>query len=954
MHFGLYAFDLFIEIYREAWASEIERGPGSLDVSTYSEVDLKPLGQTYATYEAFLHDVPRLIVEHNIFGVDIDPRAAQIASLALWLRAQRAWHEAGVKAKDRPFVGRGNVVAAIAPPAEVGLRREFATGLDSSEAQLFERTLQLLKSLPELGVLLRLEHDLPKLVRQVFGRVGDMFKEGHASSWASIELDLRTALTNFASASKSTYQGRLFAQDALQGLRLIDIASGKYDVLVMNPPFGLPAANAKSFLKEAYPDSWSDYYNAFITRATELVGVTGRFGAVVPNRLLYTKKSSAVRDLLSSKWSVRVLVDAGRDVMDDAAVDALFFVAAQSGDPQSLQCPVLDLKGTDPIDRPGTLLNWSRNPSKSIDFGYFRSIPGNSFAYAAPIEYLQLWRSGKRLDPNLATVATGGKTFDDARFLRLRWEVPANSIGSKWLSVDTGGDYQMWFSPSAFVQNWAENGREMRTFANMKHGTDAQVMQSSKHWFKAGIAYPYTSSIGFGPRILPRNTIFSSDAIAIIPHDSGDALPLLGLLASDWTSELLDCLGEGRKTENSLVKSMPLSVSEGTRASLDATSLEAVRWMIGFETMVETSPYFWSPKGAVPSAGIIVKLAGAFHDLIEPARAAFGISRSRVPISSNSKLIANYISEYDESAEAAAEMSYLVGVAYGRWNIECYKGKVEFTLPEDVFQELPILEPGKLALNRELESVTILGINGGDKCLAEIVRGSLRKIYGPAAESREVWLLNALGFESLEIYLKNPSGFFSDHLKRYSRGARRAPIYWLVATPSGSFTICINYLNISNQTLFSAINDFVDPRLEQTRLNLLAIRGRGLQSQDAAKALEALQRLEVELAELRKVLLTTAQGYAPQHDDGVLICAAPLWPLIAHKPWQKQLKDAWTKLENGDFDWARLAYSYWPRRIREKCKDDKSLAIAHGLESVYVEPQGKPRKFRAKSLGDAE
>lgn len=115
MHFGLYAFDLFAEIYREAWAWEQQHGPGSLEVSTQPQAALKPLSQTYEDEAAFLCDVPRLIIEHNIYGVDIDPRAAQIASLALWLRAQRAWHDAGVKAKDRPLIGRGHVVAAIAP-----------------------------------------------------------------------------------------------------------------------------------------------------------------------------------------------------------------------------------------------------------------------------------------------------------------------------------------------------------------------------------------------------------------------------------------------------------------------------------------------------------------------------------------------------------------------------------------------------------------------------------------------------------------------------------------------------------------------------------------------------------------------------------------------------------------------------------------------------------------------
>jgi hypothetical protein len=96
MHFGLYAFDLFADIYREAWAWEQQHGPGSLDVSTQPQAALRPLCQTYEDEAAFLRDVPRLIIEHNIYGVDFDPRAAQIASLALWLRAQRAWHDASV------------------------------------------------------------------------------------------------------------------------------------------------------------------------------------------------------------------------------------------------------------------------------------------------------------------------------------------------------------------------------------------------------------------------------------------------------------------------------------------------------------------------------------------------------------------------------------------------------------------------------------------------------------------------------------------------------------------------------------------------------------------------------------------------------------------------------------------------------------------------------------------
>ena len=241
MHFGLYAFDLFLEIYREAWVWEQQQGPGSLDMSTQPKAGFVPLCQTYADEAAFQRDIPRLIVEHNIYGVDIDPRAAQIASLALWLRAQRAWHDTGIKSKDRPLIGQGHVIAAIAPPAERDLRQQFVGSLDKPDGDLFETALQMLKGLSELGVLLKVERELPRLVRQAHGGKGTgLFAVQEQETWQQAEARLREALNGFTQAAQSTYQGRLFARDALQGLRMIDMCREVFDVVVMNPPFGAP------------------------------------------------------------------------------------------------------------------------------------------------------------------------------------------------------------------------------------------------------------------------------------------------------------------------------------------------------------------------------------------------------------------------------------------------------------------------------------------------------------------------------------------------------------------------------------------------------------------------------------------------------------------------------------------------------------------------------------------
>lgn len=328
MHFGLYAFDLFLQIYHEAWNWEQQRGSGSLDISTQPEAGLQPLCQTYADQDAYLLDVPRLIIEHNIYGVDIDPRAAQIASLALWLRAQRAWHRTNIKAKDRPLVGQGHVVAATAPPAERALRKQFAAGLDQLDAELFEKTLQLLKGVPEQGVLLQVERELPKLMQQVYGRTLDLFKDqANAKNWSQIESDLRIALTDFAQATQSTYQGRLFAQDALQGLRLIDLCREVFDVVVMNPPFGAPAANTKDQLAKAYPNSKSDLLTIFVERGLWLLRSGGRLGAITSRTCFFLSSFQKWREhVVLDIARPEVMADLGFGVMDDAMVEAAAYV----------------------------------------------------------------------------------------------------------------------------------------------------------------------------------------------------------------------------------------------------------------------------------------------------------------------------------------------------------------------------------------------------------------------------------------------------------------------------------------------------------------------------------------------------------------------------------------------------------------------------------------------------
>ena len=122
----------------------------------------------------------------------------------------------------------------------------------------------------------------------------------------------------------------------------------------------------------------------------------------------------------------------------------------------------------------------------------------------------------------------------------------------------------------------------------------------------------------------------------------------------------------------------------------------------------------------------------------------------------------------------------------------------------------------------------------------------------------------------------------------------------------------------------------------------------GRQASKLRDAFEDTKRLLEELCEFRDELQRVAGlPYKPNLSDGVLITASPLWNLFRLPNWRKDLEECGKKLEAGVYDWAHLAYSIWPDRVREVCKHDRSIAIAHGLEEL-CEVHAKPTKKRSR------
>jgi hypothetical protein len=180
--------------------------------------------------------------------------------------------------------------------------------------------------------------------------------------------------------------------------------------------------------------------------------------------------------------------------------------------------------------------------------------------------------------------------------------------------------------------------------------------------------------------------------------------------------------------------------------------------------------------------------------------------------------------------------------------------------------------------------------------------------------------------------------FFGDHLRRFSRSRRKAPIFWQLTTSSASYSVWLYAHALTKDTLYQVQSEYVAPKLAHEERLLTSLMN------DAASTATAIERKQIasqeafveELRALLHEVKRVAPLWNPTLDDGVILTMAPLWRLIPqHKAWQKELKGKWDDLIAGKYDWAHITMHLWPERVVPKCATDRSLAIAHGLETIF-------------------
>jgi hypothetical protein len=585
----------------------------------------------------------------------------------------------------------------------------------------------------------------------------------------------------------------------------------------------------------------------------------------------------------------------------------------------------------------------------------FQAIPGVPFAYWAESSIRSIFGSIPAFEGNYGFARQGLATAEDFRFLRLSWEFGDDR--ARWVGFVKGGSFSPFYADVYLRINWANDGSELKAFPR-------SVIRNPDFYFRPGLTWSLRTKSRLSVRVLPKNCIYShkGPGLFVGSDEANELLSLNSLASSEAYYRLIKLQlaaadfragGAAHSFEVGIIQKTPVPrpapVHERKLAEFARQAWSLKRTL---DTIEEVSHAFVLPASLAARCGdydppaIEAELARIQAEIDKLAFDLYGFSdadcvtvQDELAPAADGEMDAadadsDQAEDEDDSSipvdQTSGLLSWAVGVACGRFDWRLATGEREVPPEPNPFDPLPAKSPGMLpdgAAPFHAHHGILADDQGHPHDLPRLIEDVLARVGVEAPGDLRRWLQR---------------DFFLLHLKRYSKSRRKAPIYWPLSTTSGAYTLWLYYPSLTDQTLHAAVNDFIEPKLKQVAREATALRDKGpARTRDDDKALGALQDLERELNELRGALLQIAPSWKPNHDDGVQITAAPLYELFRHRPWQTVLKDTWAKLAKGDYDWAHLAMAYWPARVREKCKTDKSLAIAHDLEDLYVAPEPK-------------
>lgn len=548
-NFLIYAFSLFYDLY------------------------LNQIDQYDADYSR--RDIPKLIVENNLYGVDLDERAVQLTQIALFIKAMQ------LKGRRGAMPAYTHVVSThFELPEYSKVKEAFISGSDWNETQ--QKTIRFiwedLRSAYKFGSLIRVEEQLDALLPV---DSSDMF----ANQWKADMFDFKhqmiTTLRNQVHQWTGEGSNEYSLAKGNDAITFLDILSTKFDVAVANPPY-TDSADFGTELKEFVGANYSkplkfnsNLYACFIKRCCELTGDDGKVGMIHPMTFMYIKTFEDVRKYILNHTHINLFVEYGlSNLFGTVMVDPAFYVLEKDGDTknndslfisldQYTRTPQEKYKKQYCLEALNDIVTKSQNKHVyQLPQSKLKDIKSYPFIYWISDEFRE--KFGDKLLDDVVDVKQGIATSNNNRFLRYWWEITGSN--QSYYPYSKGGEYAKWAGNLWIYINWEEK--------NVEYIKVKGRLQNRNYYFREGITYSGSGSKGTSFRIFPKDCLFDVGGSCIFLTDIySNRYYLLAFLNSKICFYIAECLNPTVNTQVGDLQRVPFIIpSKGIEELVSALS----------------------------------------------------------------------------------------------------------------------------------------------------------------------------------------------------------------------------------------------------------------------------------------------------------------------------------------------------------------------------------------------
>jgi hypothetical protein len=923
MHFGHYAFEVFQEMYLDS----LEHGwPIAADEEVDQIRNPKPV-----VSEVEPSEIPSLILRHNLYGVDIDLRAVQLAGLSLFIKAKTA--------NPKAHISHLNLVVADAVLPTDGARQRFLDQYkdDKVVQDAVRQVLDEMANVAEVGSLLRVEERL----RDILARAGHaaVRDESRNMQHAIHQLSLAEApgaqpeewgahytvqrllddLRAFAAEALQTHDlnAQLFAEEAEKSVHLLDVFLNDYDVVVMNPPYGDTTSKARKRINRDYPDAGGDLYTASMVRGLDMLNSDGYLGALTSRTYLTLATFEKFRQLLLSKFAPTAIFDLGFGVLDDALVETCLTVIRRTSH-RGQESPISFFrKLTDEKFDAAKL----RTDHTIILVSDLVRIPGYQYAYRAPQALLKAYVNTSTRIKDHTPAKMGLGTGRDAAFIRHHWEINLSKSEQFWVTYSKGGDFSRYYADTFLLVNWTDEGESMLKYPGCR-------LQGRDYFFKPGITWPWITVKGFNARILTSQKMFANISPLLpvgVPDLSVQDLcyrfdnagvvewfATLSYLNSELVSGFLDLITPSRNYTVGQVNELPalpedLDLKPIARMGHTCFSIKA-SWDTGNEICTRFDApwlvqiYESASQRIGESAGGIAKVLTLLGEdapqitLPDPPTLQALLDAARAIEQAADARLQELQAQIDEAVydlyEITPEDRALIERELGDRPPELVWPQMEGKSDQEKRREhvRRLISYFLLqALKDKRDGILPVTPGAGQTTALDEVRRRMETEFGEeAAFKMETEIKRVLG-KSIADWLDGP--FFRWHVKLY----KKRPIIWHLASPRNLFGCFVYIHKMDRDTLRKVQTQYLWPRRRAAEAELEAAqRAKAAGERGAARRIDQAEAVLEDLAEFEKRLLAVIQGqvecdipewaegpfrngvYDPVLDDGVKVNITPL------------------------------------------------------------------------------